>query len=149
METQSLAINFSNAFFVTPSEYRMLRGYPFGADPGDMYWLTRAEYRLPLFRNDEGYRTFPGFLRTLSAAAFCDAGNAFPGSFFGGQVPTAGDAFGDALVGVGGELQLRAIVSWGIPINLRAGYAIGLTEGGLRPTPDVLAPAYLQFGGVF
>ena len=138
-----------NAFFVTPSEYRMLRGYPFGADPGDMYWLTRAEYRLPLFRIDEGYRTFPGFLRTLSAAAFCDAGNAFPGSFFGGQVPTAGDAFGDALVGVGGELQLRAIVSWGIPINLRAGYAIGLTEGGLRPTPDVLAPAYLQFGGVF
>jgi dipeptidyl aminopeptidase/acylaminoacyl peptidase len=138
-----------NAFYVTPEEYRMLRGYPFGYDPGDMYWVGSAEYRFPIARFDRGFGTFPLFFRNLSAAAFVDAGNAFSGNLLGANPIGVNEVFGEPLVGVGGEITLRSIIAWGVGSTLRAGYAIGLTEGGLNPVDDPLAPLYVQLGGAF
>ncbi|MBA2321281.1 MAG: PD40 domain-containing protein [Deltaproteobacteria bacterium] len=138
-----------NAFYVTPEEYRMLRGYPFGYDPGDMYWIASAEYRFPLARFDRGFGTFPLFFRNLSAAAFVDAGNAFDGNFFGVDPVEIEDVFGEPLVGVGAEITLRTVIAWSVGSTLRVGYGVGLTEGGLSPAVDPLAPLYVQLGGAF
>ncbi len=138
-----------NAYFVTPEEYRMLRGYPLGSDFGDMYWLGSAEYRVPLWRIDRGWGTIPAFVRNLSGSVFVDSGNAFDGNFFGADPPGLADVFGGPLVGVGAEVSLRGVVGWGVGLSLRAGYAVGLTEGGFDPRVDPFQPAYLQLGGAF
>ncbi len=116
------------AAYATPDEFRMVRGYPLGADSGDMYWLTGVEYRAPLWRIERGWGTFPVYLRTLSGAVFVDAGNAFT------TIDTWKDAFDGSLVGVGAEIRLSAVALWGLPITARAGYSVGLTPGGYGPT---------------
>jgi len=110
------------AYYVTPDEFRTLRGYPFAADIGDMYWLTGVEYRFPLWRIDRGLGTLPFFLRVLSAAVFIDAGNAFT------NPEQADDAINGSLVGVGAELRLSTTLGWGAFLTGRFGYAVGLTE---------------------
>jgi hypothetical protein len=146
----SLGGNFGeNAFYVTPEEYRMLRGYPFGYDPGDMYWVGSAEYRFPLLRFDRGFGTVPVFFRNLSGAVFADAGNAFSGNLVGPDAIGAQAIVADPLIGVGGEITLRSIIAWGVGWTVRAGYAVGLTEGGLDPRIDPLEPLYVQLGGAF
>ncbi|MFT7520065.1 MAG: Tol biopolymer transport system component, partial [Kiritimatiellia bacterium] len=57
-----------SAFYVTPDSVLMLRGYPLGADVGDLYWLGSAEYRMPIVRIDKGLATYPAFIRAVSAA---------------------------------------------------------------------------------
>ncbi|MGC6492617.1 MAG: BamA/TamA family outer membrane protein [Myxococcota bacterium] len=128
------------AFYVTPAEYRMIRGYRIGADTGDTYWLTAAEYRFPIWRMDRGIGTIPAFFRVLSGAVFVDAGNAF------NDAVNAVDVFDDALVGVGAELRLSTIVGWGGSFSGRLGYGVGLTQNGL---PGDLSSLYLQLGGSF
>ncbi|MEQ1502691.1 MAG: hypothetical protein ABMB14_10695, partial [Myxococcota bacterium] len=108
-----------SAFLATPDEFRMIRGYPFGADVGDLYWLGSAEYRLPLLRIERGVGTVPLYGRTLAGAVFVDAGNAFVSpSLETGIPPTALDlldaAVTDPLVGVGAEVTFRAVIGWGV-----------------------------------
>jgi WD40 repeat protein len=150
---------------VTPDEFRMVRGYPFGTDVGDLYWLASLEYRLPLLRFERGLGTIPLYARTLSASAFIDTANAFVSpSFETGVPPTAADlwaaAIEEPLMGVGGELILNTVVAYGIGLSARFGYGVGLlgpaalrpadTDGdGATTLPEVLAPAYLQLGGSF
>ncbi len=105
---------------------RALRGYRFGADRGDSYWLAGAEYRFPIWRMDRGFGTVPAFFRYLSGQVFVEAGNAF--ALDGG----VDDALLDTLVGVGAELRFNAFVLWAVPVDLRVGYATGLTQGGFR-----------------
>lgn len=130
------------AYYVTPDEFRMLRGYPFASDIGDMYWLTGAEYRFPIWRIDRGLGTIPVFLRVLSAAVFIDAGNAFTNP----RVFT--DAFDDSLVGVGAELRLSAALGWGAFLTGRFGYAVGLIGDNAIGPLDVRT-LYFQLGSSF
>jgi hypothetical protein len=136
-----------NGLYVTPAEYRRLRGFPFGYDPGDMYWLATGEYRFPIVRIDRGFGTLPAFFQNISGKVFVDAGNAFSGTFFGAKHLTPYDIFAKPLVGVGGEASLQGIILWGLSANATVGYAVGLTEGGITPLKDPLAPLYIQLGG--
>lgn len=130
-----------SAFYVRPAEYRMIRGYPFGADRGDNYWLLGGEYRFPLWRMDRGFGTVPAFLRVLHAAAFIDAGNAF------NDLESFVDIFDDTLIGVGAELRLSTVLFWSGSFDFRFGYATGLTQNGFRPLD--LRTIYMQLGGSF
>jgi hypothetical protein len=129
------------AFTVRPPEYRMVRGYPFGADRGDNYWLLAAEYRLPLYRFDLGIQALPVFVRALHGAVFVDAGNAF------NRPETPLDVFEGALVSVGAELRLDLVVGWAGGLNLRAGYAAGLTGNAFGPADP--RSVYFQAGSSF
>jgi len=141
-----------SAFTVTPDQFRLLRGYPFAYDVGDMYWVGNLEYRFPLWHIQRGIGTLPGYARNISAAVFLDSGNAFNSPAASGQAATAGQfadaAFGDPLFGVGAEVSFRAMVLWGLGLSGRLGYAIGLTEGGLG-FDDPARPLYFRFGGSF
>ncbi len=142
------------SFGVTPDNFRMIRGYPVGFDIGDMYWLASSEYRLPLAYVNRGVGTVPAFFRNVSALAFVDAGNAFNNpSLFTGRPSTAQElvnaATANPMLGVGAEVQIRAVLAWSAGISLRLGYGIGLTEGGFDPRVDPLSPLYAQLGGSF
>jgi len=141
-----------SAFYVTPDEFRMLRGYPFASDIGDMYWVGNLEYRFPIWHVQRGVGTIPAYGRNLSGAFFVDTGNAFNSPAASGRASTASEfasaAFSDPLVGVGAEISFRAMIGWGLGITGRTGYAIGLTEGGLT-FEDPLRPLYFQLGGSF
>ncbi len=138
-----------SAFYVTPDEFRMLRGYPFAYDAGDLYWLGTAEYRAPLLRFNRGFGTVPVFVRDLSIAAFVDVGNAFVNPTAGTGLPITAaalgeEAFGDPLIGVGAEVTLRTVLLWGAGLDGRAGVAVPATS------IDSHAPVpYLQLGGSF
>lgn len=130
-------------FYVRPAEYRMIRGYPFGADRGDAYWLAGAEYRFPIWRMDRGFGTVPAFFQVLHGAVFVDAGNAF------NRVTSFVDVFDDSLVGVGAELRFDTIILWAMPLDFRLGYAAGLTQTDIAIAPTDRRAVYLQFGGSF
>jgi Tol biopolymer transport system component len=109
----------------TPDEFRLLRGYPVAAKLGDAYWLGSAEYRLPLWQIQRGISALPVFFRSLSAAAFCDAGNAFSG------LSDPAGALDAPLLGAGVELRASAIVGWGVAVQGRLGWATGLGSQGI------------------
>jgi hypothetical protein len=125
----------------TPDEFRMLRGFPIGADIGDRYWLGSAEYRFPIVRFDRGVGALPVFFRALSGAVFVDSGNAFT------RVETAADLVDGSLVGVGAEMRLSVVVGWAVGLTGRLGYAVGLTPGGRGPLDP--GSLYLQLGSSF
>ena len=60
----------------------------------------------------------------LAGTVFAEAGNAFsaPESLL--------DVFDDTLVGVGAELRLSTFILWQGTLELRVGYAVGLTQNG-------------------
>jgi hypothetical protein len=136
-----------SAFVSVPDATRMLRGYARRADVGDRYWLTSAEYRLPIAQIQRGFGTLPVYARNVSGAFFVDAGNAFTGA------TQLGDAFDGTLVGVGAEVTTRWALGWGAFVSGRLGYGVGLTPVVDRPTarrlPTDLGAWYLQFGGSF
>ncbi|MFK7927391.1 MAG: hypothetical protein AB8H79_04335, partial [Myxococcota bacterium] len=135
--------NFGDgAFYVTPSSSRLVRGFPIGADVGDAYWLTSAEYRLPIIRVDHGISSLPVFIRALSAHAFVDAGNAFT------QPQSWRDPLTDPLVGVGAELRLSTILWYGVGATGRLGVATGLT-GPNRIGVTNPKLVYFRVGGSF
>ncbi len=117
--------------------FRALRGYPSGARRGDSYWLVGAGYRLPLWRMDRGIGTVPVFFRFLSAEVFVEAGDAFD------RVSNVADVFDSALVGAGAELRLAAILGWAFGVDLRLGYAVGITPGGFGPADP--GAVYVRF----
>ncbi len=130
-----------NAFSVAPDGFKILRGYPFGASSGDMYWAAGAEYRFPIWRIDRGIGTLPIFFRYLSGAVFVDAGNAF------NQVDSWGDLVNGSLVGSGAELTLSTVAGYRGGLTGRLGYAVGLTPGGYAPLDA--RTLYFQFGSAF
>jgi hypothetical protein len=141
------------SFAVTPDGSRMLRGYPIAVDIGDMYWLGSLEYRFPLWRMERGFGTFPVYNRTVSGAVFVDTGNAFvnpnTGTGLNESVENVAQAaIQDPLLGVGGELVVRWIVFYRVGLQVRIGYAIGLSDPGFKPS-DGIAAAYARIGGSF
>ncbi len=132
-----------SAFYATPEGSRMVRGYDFGADIGDMYWIGGAEYRFPVWRIDRGVGTVPFFARYASASLFVDAGNAFT------TLSDVPDAFDDALVGTGAELTLATAIGYRTGFNGTVGWAIGLTPGGNQLREDFTDTFYARLGGSF
>jgi hypothetical protein len=148
-------------YAVTPDEFRMVRGYDYGADVGDLYWLFGLEYRFPLLRVERGWGTAPVYARTLSASLFFDAANAFADPSRSTGVPATLRELGAAaaaqpLVGVGGELVWRLAVMYGVGLDGRVGYGVSVRGDGFAPTEVVdgvrtvsLAPFYVRLGGSF
>ncbi|MFN7146645.1 MAG: hypothetical protein ACK4YP_22920, partial [Myxococcota bacterium] len=114
-----------NGITVVPSEWRALRGFYPASDSGEWYWLASTEYRFPLWNVDRGVGTIPVFVRNVSAAVVADAGNAFDDA--------SGAGLDQTLVGVGAELRLYTILSYGMGISTRLGYAFSVMGGGVAP----------------
>jgi hypothetical protein len=114
-------------FYVTPDEFRMLRGYGLASDVGDYYWLAGAEYRFPILRIERGIGTLPAYGRYISGVFFVDTGNAIT------RLDRPFDVVEDTLLGLGAELRFSAILGWNIGMTGRLGYATGLGELGYGP----------------
>jgi hypothetical protein len=149
-------------FSVTPDEFRMVRGYDYGSDVGDLYWLFGLEYRFPLLRLERGVGTLPVYARTLSASLFLDGGNAFVDPSLSTGVPATlrelGAAAVDApLLGGGAELVWRLAVMYGVGLDGRLGYGVSLRGDGFTPLETTESgarvvstrPLYLRLGGSF
>lgn len=140
-------------FSVVPDSLRMVRGYPVATDIGDQYWLASLEYRFPIVYIHRGLGTLPVWVRNVSGSVFIDAGNAFDNPALRTGRPATLREIGVAavdspLIGLGGELNARGVVFWGIALHGRAGWAIGLTDRGYR-IEDGIRSFYFQLGGSF
>jgi hypothetical protein len=105
-----------------------LRGYEPGQFSGNDYNLVNLEYRLPLWYADRGLSTLPGFLRTVSGAAFFDWGAAY-------DRLDLDDPLKDFHESVGAELWFELLFGYYISGNVRLGIAKGL---------DAEAPSGIQ-----
>jgi len=131
-----------SAAYTLPSEFRPMRGFPVGTVFGDWYYLASGEYRLPLWWIDRGFGILPVFARNTSMAFFVDAGNAF-------NDPAEQTALlAQTRIGTGAELRGSAIVAWGIPLTMRAGYGFGVYGDGAIPIGS-FEGAYFQLGSSF
>jgi hypothetical protein len=108
-----------------------LRGYPVVAEVGHYYGLANAEYRFPILNVDRGPSTLPVFLERVSGNAFVDYGAAF-------DDPTSASP----KTGVGGELWFDLTLGYILDFTFRAGYAKGLSSGGIDKTYFVAAVPY-------
>ena len=105
-----------------------LRGYPVVFQEGQDYTLLNAEYRFPIVNVDHGPSTLPLFLNRITGAAFVDVGSAF-------DDPTQAQF----KTGVGGELWFDMTLGYILGFTFRAGYAKGVSTGGIDKTYFVAA----------
>ncbi len=94
-----------------------VRGYPEFTQVGAGFALASLEYRFPLLRPSWGVSTLPLFLDRIHGAIFVDVGHAFSGA----------PELVDALVGVGGELRVAAVLGYFLGLDMRFGVARGLS----------------------
>jgi hypothetical protein len=106
----------------------VLRGYPVVAEIGRYYGLFNAEYRFPIVNIDRGLETLPLFLDRITGAAFVDYGSAF-------DLPEKADF----KAGVGGELWFDVTLGYILGFTFRAGYARGVSPGGIGKTYFIAA----------
>jgi hypothetical protein len=99
----------------------VLRGYPRASLVGDAFTLATLEYRLPFLEMERGFSTHPIFFDRIHAAAFTDLGMAFDGA----PVPT------NLLASVGLELRAEVTLGYYGFFLVRAGYARGVSRGGV------------------
>ena len=92
-----------------------LRGYPPGVIGGSQYHLLNMEYRFPLWNPERGIQTLPVFLSHIWLAAFCDVGGAFQDKL----------DVDELVVGAGGEVLIRLMIGYFLPLTFRVGYAYG------------------------
>ncbi len=129
-------------------ESRLLpvRGYPAGARAGTRAWSASLEHRLPIALVARGPALLPVFLRTLSASAFLDAGDAWCTPVQESVAPCNPDlgVHRRPLVGVGGEIAGDVAVLFSTTLRLRAGVGFPLTG------PEAVgAQAYFTVGPSF
>jgi outer membrane protein assembly factor BamA len=94
--------------------FGVLRGFGHRSLAGSRAVTFSLEYRVPLLRIERGHGTWPIFVRTISAAGFVDAANAFDGRFRSADLKRA----------FGGEVALDVLVGYGLPVTLTAGIAL-------------------------
>lgn len=128
-----------NGVTIVPEEFRSLRGFYYGADSGEWYWLGSGEYRFPILHVDRGFGALPLFIQSVSGTLLVDAGNAFD--------DVEGAALSNTLVGVGGELNVSMVVGWGGGVDARLGYAFSPYGGGIALGD--LGGGYLELGSSF
>jgi hypothetical protein len=97
----------------------VLRGYKPMQFSGTNYNLLNVEYRFPILYVDRGLSTLPGFLRTLSGAAFLDWGGAY-------NELDLRDPWKSFHTGVGGELRVDFSLVYTDDTQFRLGLARGL-----------------------
>lgn len=98
-----------------------LRGFPVAHLAGNGLGALTLEYRFPLLEIERGQETLPLFVDRVWGAAFVDVGAAFAD-----RPSRAGFA-----LGMGGELRLLVTLGYYGRYVVRAGYARGLTTGGV------------------
>jgi Tol biopolymer transport system component len=108
------------AVLLNQYQFAALRGYPAGFVSGDSYLQLSAEYRAPLLWIEQGYDTFPLYLRRLWGVAFADLGNAFQGAFRAQDLKTD----------VGAEAHLEFNLAYYLNSQVQLGYAHGFARGG-------------------
>lgn len=116
--------------------FSLLRGFAPNTFAGTAVALVNADYRWPVARFERGVGTVPVFLRTISAAAFADAGHAWAGTFEPGRAKLA----------LGGEVAADMVVGFKLPVVVAAGAAWGRDFSRLV---DDRWTAYLRIGRAF
>jgi len=91
----------------------LLRGFAPADLAGSRAAVANLDVRFPIARLERGAGSWPVFFRTLHAAAFIDAGQAWNTSFRAANLRTA----------TGGELSLDVVVFHYVPLTLVSGAA--------------------------
>lgn len=110
----------------------VLRGYAPGALVGRSFYLGTVEYRMMVFELERGIESLPFYADRLHLAVFVDAGD----------TPNGAPSLDGLRAGAGAELRLDLVAGYFLPLDLRLGYARGLTEDGIDDF-------YLVLGGAF
>lgn len=91
----------------------LLRGFEPDALVGTHASVANVDYRLPILRPQRGIGTLPLFFRTIHAAIFADAGNAWDHGF----------RTSDVRISTGAELSMDAVVGYWLPMTFTTGVA--------------------------
>ncbi len=91
----------------------LLRGFETDAIIGHRVAVSNLDYRFPIQHVQRGVGTIPVFLRTMHAALFVDAGNAWDDAF----------RWKDVRVAAGTELSLDTVLGFGLPLSFATGVA--------------------------
>lgn len=124
---------FGEGTGTTPLSNRVfpMRGLPGISLAGDRAFLASAEYRLPLFSNiNRGISTWPIFLDKMHLAFFADAGDITYEEYdLYTRVDGANEPlFSRIMVAPGVEWRSDLVIGYGLPITVRLGYAVILTN---------------------
>lgn len=144
---EGVGANYSSRLF----PLRGLAGITFG---GDYVFIFSAEYRLPLIINaNRGIGTWPVFLDKLKLNFFVDGGDI---KFRNERIKNENGElvepalFSRMLVAVGAELGGDVVLGYGLPLQVRLGYGIILTNrdrfGSLT---DAITGQSLRYGSVY
>jgi len=108
-----------------------MRGLPGIALAGDRVFLGSAEYRIPLSSNvNRGIGTWPIFLNKAHLALFADVGDITFEEYdtiLRSEGATA-DLFSRLMIAPGAELRGDFVIGFGLPLTMRLGYAVILTN---------------------
>jgi hypothetical protein len=91
----------------------LLRGFPADDLIGSRAAVANIDLRVPLARPQRGIGNWPIFFRSIHAAGFVDAGNAWDRAF----------RFSDLRTSTGGELSLDVVLGHYLPVTLTTGGA--------------------------
>jgi hypothetical protein len=91
----------------------LLRGFAIDDVTGSLAAVANVDLRVPLVRVERGPASWPVFVRSIHAAAFFDAGDAWDNAFRAADVRTAG----------GGELSFDVVLLHYFPFTLVSGAA--------------------------
>ena len=122
----------SDVFAGNRSGPGVLRGFPGAHLIGDTLGAATLEYRFPLLEIERGIETLPVFLDRLHGAIFVDTAMAFNDSAAAARFAT----------GAGAEVRLQLVLGYYGFYLVRAGYARGLTAGGVDQLYVVLGFPY-------
>jgi hypothetical protein len=118
------------------SAFALLRGFSPDSFAGSHAAVANAEYRWPIARPQRGHGTWPLFLRTVHAAVFADAGNAWTGAFDRRAIKSS----------AGAQLSADLVAGFFAPFTVSAGAAWG--HDGTHRVGDGLT-AYFRVGKAF
>ncbi len=116
----------------TRSGVGVLRGYPQGALSGAAYAIGTLEAQAPLLDIERGLGALPLFVERLSLATFADAGLAFDAA------PNLNQLKGS----LGVEVRLSVVLGYYGNFLIRAGYARGVSRGGIEQPYVVMGIPY-------
>jgi hypothetical protein len=109
----------------------LLRGFGEASTAGFHALVANIDYRLPILRVQRGAGTLPVFLRTIHAAAFLDAGDAWTRRFDLTELKLA----------AGVELSFDTIIGYALPVTFSAG-------GAWRRDPTGADRGFAAFGRI-
>jgi hypothetical protein len=103
----------SSGFEFGTDAIALLRGFAEDDVTGEHAWSANLDYRVPLVRIERGAGTLPFFLRTMHAAVFTDAADAWSGTPAQRRIRAS----------AGVELSLDIVAGYVLPLTLTGGAA--------------------------